>query len=107
MHFKVNNGCKSAFLNLIEMKFFRAFYSLKSHLLFHSNDLLIWHGFPDIIHNIKVKNSLKSAILNLIELKKIIAYPSLKVHILLYSNGLAISNGLLDITYMYIKVNYG
>ena len=36
---------------------------LKPHILFHSNGLAIWHGFPDIRHN-KDKNGRKSPILN-------------------------------------------
>ena len=45
-HVNVNNGCKSAILNLIKLNIFRAYPSLKPHILFYSNDLAIWHGFP-------------------------------------------------------------
>ena len=43
---EVNNGCESAILNLIK---------LKLHILFYSNGLAIWHGFPHITH-IKVNH---------------------------------------------------
>ena len=68
---------------------------MKSDILFYSNGLAIWHGFPDIIYN-KINNFCKSAILNLIELK---------LHILFYCNGLAICHSLLNSR--YIKVNNG
>ena len=38
----------------------RAYPYLKLHILFHSNGLAIWHGFPDIRH-IKVNYGLWSA----------------------------------------------
>ena len=38
----------SAFLNLIKLKSFRTYPSLKLHLLFNSNGLAIWHSFPII-----------------------------------------------------------
>ena len=34
----------------MEWKFFRAYPSLKPHILFYSNGLAIWHGLPDIRH---------------------------------------------------------
>ena len=55
MHIKVNNGCKSAILNLIDLKFLRAHLSLKPQILFYSIDLAIWHGLSDIQH-IEVNN---------------------------------------------------
>ena len=67
-HIKVNNNCKSAILNLIKLKFIRAYLFLKLHILFYSNGLAIWHSFQDITH-IEINNSHKTAILNLIELK--------------------------------------
>ena len=39
-----------AIFNLIKLKCFRAYPSLKPHILFSSNGLAIWHGFPDITH---------------------------------------------------------
>ena len=64
-------------MQLIELKFFKAYTSLKPHILFYSNGLPIWHGFPDITH-IEINNSRKSAILNLIKLNFFRAYHSLK-----------------------------
>ena len=51
--------------------------AMKSHILFYSKGVVIWHGFPDITH-IKINNGSKSAIFNLIELKFFRAYLSLK-----------------------------
>ena len=48
LQIKVNNGRNLAILNLIEVKIFRAYPSLKTHILFYSNGLAIWHDFPDI-----------------------------------------------------------
>ena len=46
---KVNNGRKSAILNLIELNFFRSFPHIKHHILFYSvNGLATCHGLPDI-----------------------------------------------------------
>ena len=47
MHIIVNNGRKSAILNFIKLKFFRAYPYLKRHILFYSN-IAIWLGYPDI-----------------------------------------------------------
>ena len=84
----VNNGCQSAILSLIKLKFFKAYSLLKLYILFHSNGLAILHGLPDIKH-ITVNFIRKSAILNLTDLKFFRAHRSLKPPILLYSNGLA------------------
>ena len=48
MHIKINNVCKSAILYLINLKNFKAYPSLKSHILLYTNCLAIWHSFPDI-----------------------------------------------------------
>ena len=48
IHIKVNNGLKLANLNLIELKFFRAYPYLKQHILFFINNLAIWLGLSDI-----------------------------------------------------------
>ena len=65
-YIKDNDGRKLAIFNLINLKFCRAYnLSLKLHILFYSNGLAVWHGFPDITH-INVNNDCKS---NLIELK--------------------------------------
>ena len=53
-HIKVNNGHKSesAILNFIELKFFRAYPSLKTLILFYSNGLATCrHDFPDTVYN--------------------------------------------------------
>ena len=44
MHIKVNNGRKSAIIELIELTFFTEYPSLKPHILFYSNGLAIRHG---------------------------------------------------------------
>ena len=38
-----------------QFKLYRIHPSMTSRILFYSNDLAIWHGFPDITH-IKVNN---------------------------------------------------
>ena len=43
------------------VEIFRAYPSLKPHILFYSKDLAIWHGFPDITQD---NNGCKSIILN-------------------------------------------
>ena len=68
-------------------------------LVFHSNGIAIWHGFPVITH-IEVKSGRRSAISNLIKLKFFMVYPYLKLHFLFYSNGLAIWSGFPDITHI-------
>ena len=70
---------------------------LKPHILFDSNDLAIWHGFPVITH-IEGKSGRRSAILNLIKLNFFMIYSYLKLHIFFNSNGLAIWSGFQDIT---------
>ena len=45
---------RSAILNLIKLKFFMVYPYLKLHILFNSNGLAIWSGFPDITHNKKI-----------------------------------------------------
>ena len=41
----------TAILNWIELNFLGHVYpSLKPHILYHSNGLAIWHGFPDNKH---------------------------------------------------------
>ena len=49
-HIKANDGRMSAIFNLLELKFFRVYPSLKPHILFYSDGLAIWHCFPDITH---------------------------------------------------------
>ena len=49
-HLKVNNGCKSAILNLIKFKFCSTYPSLTPHFLFYSNGLAITDGFADITY---------------------------------------------------------
>ena len=77
---------------------------LKLQILFYSNGLAIWSGFPVITH-IEVKSGRRSAILNLIKLKCFMVYPYLKLHILFNSNELAIRAGFLDITHIKTSVN--
>ena len=48
MNTTFNNGRKSAILNLIKLKFFRAYPSLKPHVSHYRNGLAIRHSFPDI-----------------------------------------------------------
>ena len=64
---KVNDGRK------IKLTICKSDLTLKTSILFYSNGLAIWHGFPDIMH-IKANNGQKPAILNLIELKFFMAY---------------------------------
>ena len=87
--FKDNNDLKLAILNFIELRLSRPYPSLKPHILFYCNGLVIWHGLPDIKHN-KVNYGRYSAIFNLIKLKCFRAYPFLKPHNLFYSIGSAI-----------------
>ena len=54
-HIKVNN------LKMIEFRFFKAYSSVKQHILIYSNGPGIWHGLPDIRH-IKVNYGRWSAI---------------------------------------------
>ena len=46
----IGSGCRSAILNLIKLNFFTEYPYLKLHILFYSNGLAIWSGFPDITH---------------------------------------------------------
>ena len=64
-HIKGNNDHKSAILNFIELKCFRAYPSLTPHIFFDSDGLANCDGFPVITH-IKVNNDRKLAIFNLI-----------------------------------------
>ena len=41
---------KSAIFNFIMLKFFIVYPYLELHILFYSNGLAIWSGFPDIMH---------------------------------------------------------
>ena len=68
LHNRVNNDHKSAILNFIKVKFFRAYSPLKPHILFYGNGLATWYVFPDITH-FEVDNGCMSAIFNSIELK--------------------------------------
>ena len=45
---------RSAILNLIKLKFVMVYPYLKLHILFDSNGLAIWSGFPDVTHNKKI-----------------------------------------------------
>ena len=45
---------RSAILNLIKLKFFMVYPYLKLHILFNSNAVAIWSGFPDITHIKKI-----------------------------------------------------
>ena len=47
-------GRRWAILNLTKLIFFMVYPYLKLHILFNSNGLAIWSGFPDITH---IKNS--------------------------------------------------
>ena len=85
VHNKVNDGRKSALLNLI--KFFIVPSSMKSHILLYSHGLAIWYCFQDITH---------------IEVNRV--HPSMiKSQILFYSYSLAVWHGFPDIK--HIKVN--
>ena len=48
MHIKVKSGRRSAILNLTKFKFFMVCPYRNQHILFDSNVLAIWLGFPDI-----------------------------------------------------------
>ena len=63
-HIKVK---RLAILNLIRLKTFAVYSHLKPHIMFNTNGLAMWHGFPVIMH-IKVKTGRRSAILKLIML---------------------------------------
>ena len=41
---------KAAIFNFIRLKFFMVYPYLELHILFYSNGLAIWSGFPDITH---------------------------------------------------------
>ena len=41
-------------LNMIKLKFYMEYPYLKLHILFNSNGLAIWYGFPDITHITKI-----------------------------------------------------
>ena len=72
--------------------------------MLYSNDLAIWHNFPDITH-ITVNNGRKWAIFNFIVLKFYRAYPSPLMtdvsHTFFHRNGLAIGHSFPYI--MHIK----
>ena len=46
-----------SYFELDRVKFFRTYPSLKPHILYHSNGLAIWHGFPDNKHIINIKDN--------------------------------------------------
>ena len=69
---------------------------LKSHILFYSNGLAIYHGLPNNGH-VKVNNGRLAAILNLVELNFFKMHPPLKTYNLFYSNGVDILIGFHDI----------
>ena len=48
------SGRRSAILNLIKLKFFMVYPYRELHILFYSNGLAIWSGFPDITHITKI-----------------------------------------------------
>ena len=50
----IGSGRRSAIFNFIMLKFFRVYPYLELHILFYSNGLAIWSGFPDITHIKKV-----------------------------------------------------
>ena len=77
---------------------------LKSHILFYSNGLAIYHGFSDI-RPIEVNIDRLSAILKSIEFKISHANLPQRPQILFYNNSLAISHGLPNIG--HVKVNNG
>ena len=52
-------------MNLITLTIFTVYPYLKPHILFDSNGLAIWQGFP-VITYIQVKSGRRSAISNLI-----------------------------------------
>ena len=69
---------------------------LKSHILFYSNGLAIWHGLPNNGH-VKVNNGRLAAILNLDEFKFFKMHPLLKPYNLFDINAVAILSGFHDI----------
>ena len=42
----IGSGRRSAILNFIMLKFFMVYSYLELHILFYSNGLAIWSGFP-------------------------------------------------------------
>ena len=50
----IGSGCTSSLLNFIMLKFFMVYPYLELHILFYSNGLAIWSGFPDITHIKKI-----------------------------------------------------
>ena len=48
---KVNDGRKSAIIELAQVDIFQAILFLKPHIYLYSNVLAIWHGLPDIWQN--------------------------------------------------------
>ena len=47
----IGSGRRSAICNFIMFKFFMVYLYLELHILFYSNGLAIWSGFPDITYN--------------------------------------------------------
>ena len=88
MHVNVNTGRKSAILNFVELTIFKAYLSLKPHILFIiMAQISGMHGFSDITH-IEVNSGCKSAIFNK-KYKFVRACPSLKPHIVFHCKGIA------------------
>ena len=56
MHTEVNNGRKSAILNLIDFNFSMAYPFLKLNISFHGSGLAVWHGLQisEILKYIKL-----------------------------------------------------
>ena len=50
----IGSGHRSAILNFFMLKFFMVYPYLELHILFYSNGLAIWSGFPDIRHIKKI-----------------------------------------------------
>ena len=50
----IGSSRRLAILNFIMLKFFMAYPYLELHILFYSNGLGIWSGFPDITHIKKI-----------------------------------------------------
>ena len=69
---------------------------LKSHILFYSNGLAIYHGLPNNGH-VKVNNGRLAAILNLDKMNFFKMHPLLKPYNLFYSNGVDILSSFYDI----------
>ena len=82
-----------------------AYSPLKLHILFYSNWLATWYGFPNITH-FEIDNCRMSAIFNLTELKFLRTYPSLKRHLLFNRNGLAIWQAFPVIKYIKVKSSW-